>query len=327
LKTGIREMAEGIYMITLPMPFRLKHVNIFAFLEKDGFTLIDTGPNLSGVLPALEASLGEIDRRVEDCRRILITHFHMDHCGLAGLIADRSGASIWLSEIEEQTIRTFAREEERASRLRRFGLEHGLDQGTLDTVIQVFSAFRTATSPFTATGLLADGDRLNVGGRVVEVVATPGHSRGHISFHLPKGRFLIAGDHILPHITPNLSPDLMAPDFHPLESFLASLARVEELPVAMVCPAHGRPFSDLKGRVAGMREHHRERSQLALQAVTAGERTSDDVSRFIFGDDLPPFDRLLALNETYVHLIELERSSSIRRKMRDGICLFERIGL
>jgi len=319
-------MAEGIYMITLPMPFRLKHVNIYAFLEEDGFTLIDTGPNLDAVLPALEACLAEIDKRVEDCRRILITHFHMDHCGLAGLIAGRSGASVYLSEIEEQTIRTFAREEERASHLRRFGLEHGLDSGTLDTVIRTFSAFKTATSPFTATGILADGDRLKVGGRAVEIIATPGHSRGHICFHLPEERFLIAGDHILPHITPNLSPDLMAPDFRPLESFLASLARVENLPVEKVCPAHGRPFSDLKRRVHGMREHHFDRSKLALQALTEGERTSGDVSRFIFGDDLPPFDRLLALNETFVHLIELERSSSVHRKIRAGLCLFERVG-
>jgi glyoxylase-like metal-dependent hydrolase (beta-lactamase superfamily II) len=319
-------MAEGMYMITLPMPFRLKHVNIFVFLEEGGFTLIDTGPNLDSVLPALEDSLARIGRRVEDCRRILITHFHMDHCGLAGLIAGRSGASIYLSEIEGQTIRAFAKEGDRASRLRRFGLEHGLDEGTLDTVIRAFSAFKTATTPFTAAGTLADGDRLDVGGRAVEIIATPGHSRGHISFHLPEERFLIAGDHILPHITPNLSPDLMVPAFHSLESFLASLARVEELPVAMVCPAHGRPFPDLKGRVAGMREHHRDRSALALQALTEGERTSGDVSRFIFGDDLPPFDRLLALNETFVHLIELERDSLIHRKMRDGICLFERAG-
>ena len=319
-------MAEGIYMITLPMPFRLKHVNIYAFLEEDGFTLIDTGPNLDAVLPALEACLAEIDKRVEDCRRILITHFHMDHCGLAGLIAGRSGASVYLSEIEEQTIRTFAREEERASHLRRFGLEHGLDSGTLDTVIRTFSAFKTATSPFTATGILADGDRLKVGGRAVEIIATPGHSRGHICFHLPEERFLIAGDHILPHITPNLSPDLMAPDFRPLESFLASLARVENLPVEKVCPAHGRPFSDLKRRVHGMREHHFDRSKLALQALTEGERTSGDVSRFIFGDDLPPFDRLLALNETYVHLVELERKALIRREKRNGLCLFARVG-
>ncbi|MCX5839214.1 MAG: MBL fold metallo-hydrolase [Deltaproteobacteria bacterium] len=324
MKTGVREMAEGIFMITLPMPFRLKHVNIYLFPEEGGFTLIDTGPNLHGVLPALEASLAEIGRRMEDCRRIWITHFHMDHCGLAGIIAGRSGASVYLSEIEELTVRTFARED-RALRIRRFALEHGLDGGTIDTVIRLFSAFRTAISPFSAAGILADGDQLTVGGRSVEVIATPGHSRGHISFHLPEERFLIAGDHILPHITPNLSPDLIAPDFHPLESFLSSLARVEGLPVRIVCPAHGRPFSDLKGRVAEMREHHRERSVLALRALAEGPRNCGEVSRFIFGEDLSPFDRLLALNETYVHLIQMEREALIRREMRNGLCLFARM--
>ena len=74
-----------------------------------------------------------------------------------------------------------------------------------------------------------------------------------------------------------------------------------------------------------MREHHRERSKLALQALAEGERSSGDVARFIFGEDLPAFDRFLALNETYVHLIELEQSASIRRKMREGLCLFERV--
>jgi glyoxylase-like metal-dependent hydrolase (beta-lactamase superfamily II) len=324
LKTGIREMAEGIFMITLPMPFRLKHVNIFLFLEEGGFTLIDTGPNLNGVLPALEASLAKIGRRVEDCRRIWITHFHMDHCGLAGIIAGRSGASVYLSEIEELTVRTFAREEDRASRIRRFALEQGLDGGTIDTVIRAFSAFRTATSPFSAAGILADGDQLSAGGRMVEVIATPGHSRGHISFHLPKERFLIAGDHVLPHITPNLSPDLIAPDFHPLESFFSSLARVEDLPVRRVCPAHGRPFPDLKKRVAEIREHHRERSEIALRALAEGSRNCGEVSRFIFGEDLSPFDRLLALNETYVHLIRLEKETLIRREMHNGLCLFAR---
>jgi glyoxylase-like metal-dependent hydrolase (beta-lactamase superfamily II) len=325
LKTGIREMAKGIVMITLPMPFRLKHVNVFAFPEEGGFTLIDTGPNLPGVLPALETSLAEIGLKVEDCRRILITHFHMDHCGLAGVIAGRSGASVYLSEIEDLTIRAFARQEDRLLRLRGFALEHGLDGGTMDMVTRAFSAFRTATLPFCASGIIADGDQLTVGGRAVQVIGTPGHSRGHISLYLPEERFLIAGDHILPHITPNLSPDLSDPSFLPLESFLASLARIEDLPVGMVCPAHGRPFSDLKGRIAAMREHHRERSGLALQSLTEEPRSSREVSRFIFGEIHSPFDRLLALNETYVHLIQLEREALIRREMCDGLCRFARV--
>ena len=325
MKTRIRTMAEGIVMMTLPMPFRLKHVNIFAFPEEDGFTLIDTGPNLPGVMPALETSLAEIGLQVEDCRRILITHYHMDHCGLAGIIAGRSGASIFLSEIEDQTIRNFSRGEDRILRLRGFALEHGLDGSTMDMVARAFSSFRTATSPFCAAGIIADADRFTLGGREVEAIATPGHSRGHISFYLPSERFLIAGDHILPHITPNLSPDLTDPAFRPLESFLASLARVEGLPVGMVCPAHGRPFADLKGRIAAMREHHRERSGLALRALAEGPRSGNEVSRFIFGEILSPFDRLLALSEAYVHLIQLEQEALIRREMRNGFCFFARI--
>jgi glyoxylase-like metal-dependent hydrolase (beta-lactamase superfamily II) len=326
LKTGVRALAEGIFMITLPMPFRLKHVNIFVFLEAEGFSLIDTGPNLPGVLPALEASLAEIGLTVEDCRRILITHFHMDHCGLAGIIAGRSGASIDLSEIEDLTIRTFARGEERAVRLRAFARENGLDSGTMDQVIRAFSAFRTATSPFCATGIIADGDRLTLGGREAEAIATPGHSRGHISFYLPAERFLIAGDHVLPHITPNLSPDLTAPAFLPLESFLVSLTRVEGLPAGMVYPAHGRPFPDLPGLVAEMREHHRQRSGLALKALAEGPRSGFAVSRFIFGEIDSPFDRLLALNEAYVHLIQLEREALVRRETCGGLNLFARMG-
>jgi glyoxylase-like metal-dependent hydrolase (beta-lactamase superfamily II) len=307
------------------MPFRLKHVNIFAFLEAEGFSLIDTGPNLPGVLPALEASLAELGLAVENCRRILITHYHMDHCGLAGIVAGRSGASIALSRIDEQTARSFARIEERAAGIKAFAVQNGLDGGTMDLVIRALSAFRTATAPFCTTGTIADGDRFTLGGRTVEAIATPGHSRGHLSFYVPADRLLIAGDHVLPHITPNLSPDLAAEDFLPLESFLASLARVEGLDVGMVCPAHGRPFSDLAGRIAQMREHHRQRSELALSGLAGGPASGFDVSRFIFGEIDSPFDRLLALNESYVHLIQLEREGLIRRKTADGLTRFARI--
>lgn len=320
----VREIAEGLYRIILPMPFRLRTVAVYAAREAGGFTLIDTGPNLPGTLPALEASLAQIGFRVEDCRRILITHFHADHCGLAGLIAARSGASVLLSEIEAMTVYSFARHDDRVEKIRLFALEQGLDAKTLDTVARAFLAFRTATLPFSATDIIEDGRRLSVGGRTLEVIATPGHSRGHLSFHLPEEKFLIAGDHVLPHITPNLSPDLLDPSFRPLRSFLDSLARVESLPVAMVYPAHGRPFPDLKGRIAEIREHHRERKGLALAALEERPKTAGEVSRFIFGEDLPPFDRMLALNETFVHLVELEQEALVGRERENSLCLFSR---
>ncbi len=320
----VLEILGGLYRITLPMPFRLKEVNVFAALEEKGFTLIDTGPNMTGVLPALEEALAGIGQSVEACRRILITHTHADHCGLAGPIADRSGAAIFLSGIEALKIRTFADEGRRIEHLRRFGLENGLDVGTLEILARVFSAFRNASPPFEPRGTLAEGELLMVGGRVLEVVPTPGHSRGHCSFYLPEERILIAGDHVLPQITPNLSPDLIEPAFRPLSAFLEALDRVASLPVDMVYPAHGRPFQDLRGRVDQIRDHHRQRKELALAAVSGQAKTAEEVSRAIFGDDLPPFDRYLALNEAYVHLIELEAEGVIGRRVQDGLCLFSK---
>ncbi len=317
-------MAEGLYMVTLPMPFRLKYVNIFVAIEKEGITLIDTGPQMEGVLPALEDSLGSLGRRVEDCRRILITHFHADHCGLAGLIAERSGAGIFLSEIDALAIRTFMDQDLRMDHRRRFGRENGLDAETLAVIEKAVSAFRTATAPFNATGILSGGDSLTVGGRTMEVLATPGHSRGHLSFYLPAERLFIAGDHVLPHITPNLSPDLLDPAFRPLQSFLASLEQVASLPVEMVYPAHGQPFPDLKDRVAEMEKHHHERKGIALEALAERPKTATEVSRFIFGSDLPPFDRYLAVSESYVHLIELAAEGAIRQEQGNGLRIFHR---
>ena len=160
----------------------------------------------------------------------------------------------------------------------------------------------------------------------MEIIPTPGHTRGHLSLYLPEERFLLPGDHVLPHITPNLSPDLRAPAFHPLRAFLESLERIESLPVTMVYPAHGAPFADLKGRVTQMRKHHEERSGHALQALAEGPKTADEVARFIFGEALPAFDRLLALNEAYVHLIELEQEALVEREIRNGLCYFRSVG-
>jgi glyoxylase-like metal-dependent hydrolase (beta-lactamase superfamily II) len=322
----MREMAKGIFMIRLPMPFRLTHVNVFLFLEEAGFTLIDTGPNLPGVMPALEEALGHVGRKIEDCRRIVVTHFHMDHCGLAALVRERSGAPISLSAIDAQAIRTFSVDNGRFRRIENFCLENGLDKATINEIADTFSFVEKATLPFAADSYLSDGERFSLGGRDVNVIATPGHSRGHLSFYLPAERALISGDHILPHITPNLSPDLTDAHFHPLESYLDSLTKIEGLAIETIWPSHGRPFTNPAGRIADIRKHHAQRALIALQALDDGAKTARQVSQFIFGKDLPAFDRLLALNESYVHLLAHEKRGLCRRKISSiGSCLFERL--
>lgn len=317
LKPGVTKIARKLYRIVLPMPFRLEHVSVYALLEDKGVTLFDTGGNFPGTFQALEGSLKEIGLTPGDVRRIFISHFHADHCGIAGLIQETSGATIAMSEIDFQTILSYEQDDLRLQRFSTFAAEQGLDQKAIRMIATLLKAFKGITHPFRTDCFLKDGEEIAAGGRTVRVLSTSGHTRGHCSFFLAEDGILIAGDNILPHITPNLSPDLLEPAFRPLKSFMDSLAKIRTLPVREVFPAHGSSFPDLKARAEEIILHHRERKALTLDAVKGRPKTTFEISLDIFGHDLPEFDKLLALQETYVHLLELEDEGVIRR-YREG---------
>lgn len=313
LLPGVKEVADDLFMITLPMPFRLAHVNVYALIDGDGLSLFDTGGNFPGTFDILEEYLRKIGFSVTRVRRVFVTHFHADHCGIAGLIKEKSGASVLMSETDFGGIRSLGQEGTHLGLLRTFCLEQGLDNGTAETVAGIFRSFKDITWPFQADAYLKDGLEVTVGDKTVRVVATPGHTSGHCSFFIPEGGILVAGDSILPHITPNLSIDLLSPAFRPLKSFIESLEKMSRFPVDTAYPAHGLPFQDLHGRAEEIKAHHRERKALTLRALEGRPKTAAEVSLVVFGNDLPEFDRLLALNETYVHLMELEHEGVIRR--------------
>jgi len=310
----MEEISRNLFMITVPMPFRLKHVHIFVLIQDDGITLFDTGLNTPETVSILEESLRTVHKKLRDIHRIFITHHHIDHCGMAGRIKAISGAEIHVSEIGREVLSVRTDEAELVRLVRDFCLLHGLPESTTDFVINLFLAFKTAGSPFEGDRFFQADSRQVAGETEFQAIATPGHTRDHISYYFPKEGLLLSGDHVLPEITPNLSPDLFCPDFRPLRSFLDSLTRIETLPVGKVYPAHGDPFPNLADRIKEIKAHHEVRKGLALGSVTRGPRTTFEVSRDIFGDDLPEFDRFLALNETYVHLVELVHEGATKEE-------------
>jgi glyoxylase-like metal-dependent hydrolase (beta-lactamase superfamily II) len=313
LPNPVKEIARDFYMIPIPLPFRLKHVNVYAALQDGRITLFDTGPNLPGILPVLEKSLHHLGRSIPDIEHILVTHFHADHCGLAGIIKERSGGAIDMSEIEFDTVRSYGRDDLHMDRIRTFYCQQGLDNKMIEVIVSYLRALRSVTHPFQVDEFLREGEVLTIGQRTIRILETPGHTRGHICFFLPDEQILLAGDCILPRITPNLSPDLLTPSFHPLQSFIDSLEKIEDLPVTAVYPSHGSLFRNLKARVKAIKKHHNQRKELICRALKKGPATTAEVSVEVFGGNLPDFDRVLALNETYVHLIELEKESRIIR--------------
>ncbi len=314
---SIEEIAKNFYLITLPMPFRLGHVNVIAFVHNKGVTLFDTGLNLDDAFSRLEASLETINRSVRDIDHIFITHQHADHCGMAGRIKKTSGAVIHMSEIGKQIIQNHKDEKQVVNRIKKFYVEQGLTEEAVDPLMVLIRHFRKAIIPFHVDECLDYHKKYFIGDTSFEAFPTPGHARDHVCFFFQKEGILLSGDHVLPEITPNLSPDLFCPGFRPLQSFLDSLTRIQDLPVTKVLPGHGVPFSDLKKRINEMREHHKKRKNLTFNSVKKGPKTTFQVSKDIFGAGLPEFDKFLALNETYVHLIELIHEGGIE-KSRNG---------
>ncbi len=318
----IDQILPDLFRITLPMPFRLRHVHIHVLVNDGRVTLFDTGMNIPETYTVLDEALSKLGKTTKDIDRIFLTHFHADHCGIAGGIQKLSGALVYLSATDEKRLQYNNRHEELAERARHFYLRQGLPQKALETLIKLLAAFRKATLPFQVDNRLEPRSRHNLGNRTLEVIPAPGHTSGQMCFYFPKEGILLAGDHVLPDITPNLSPDIFNLEYRPLRSFLHSLASIRDLPVEMVYPAHGEPFPGLKKRVDEIREHHAERTRLVTEALTDREKTAFEISGDIFGIDLPEFDQFLALNETYVHLVDLIDSEVVRAEEKGGLILY-----
>ncbi|HVO65918.1 MAG TPA: MBL fold metallo-hydrolase [Syntrophales bacterium] len=313
----VEKITENFYMITLPMPFRLGHVHVFALIHNGKVALFDTGVNTPEAFTKLEGSLKAINKNIRDIDRIYITHFHTDHCGIAGQIKGITGASIFMSELDAQHIHTDQDKGIDINRLKMFYRQQGLAEKFINSLIELLDFFKKATIPFRVDMRLADHEFQNVGDKEFEVLSVPGHTRGQICFYFRKEKILLSGDHILPHITPNLSPDPYNPGFRPLKSFLDSLQKVKELPVIKVYPAHGEPFTNLRARVEEISEHHAERKALVLASVKGRPKTTYQVSLDIFGGNLPEFDQFLAVNEAYAHLIELNKEGLIKQEQNE----------
>ncbi|MBN2568814.1 MAG: MBL fold metallo-hydrolase [Deltaproteobacteria bacterium] len=313
METGIREISDDIFMITLPITYEPRHVNVFAIMKDGLVSLIDTGPNFPGVFAALESVLGKIGRKTKEIDQIFVTHSHSDHCGLAGAIQKISGAEVYMHEMEYR--RSMVDEKMLYNSMRSFYHQGGLSHAIFERGLKTRKMWNEATLPFNEMDFLVPGDSIRVKNEIVEVIHCPGHTAGHVVFFIRERALLFSGDHVLPHITPNLSPDLTNHLFRPLMSFINSLDNIRDLPVSMVYPAHGKPFTNLKERIEDMKSHLNERKILIINSLSAGLKTAYEITEYVFGVDLSDYDKLLAFDETYSYLMELESESLIRCKL------------
>ena len=293
---------QGIVRLRLPMPFELRHVNVYLLEDDDAWTLIDTGLQTDESRAALNQGLKEAGIEKRRIRRILVTHIHPDHVGLAAELQAATGAELVIHRLEVALMEPrYARAEdlvqEVAGWLRVNGVP-GQEAEFLKTASMAAREYVGVPRPDT---LLEGAERLRLEDGPLLAVWTPGHSPGHCCFFWPARRLLFSGDHLLPTISPNigLHPQSGA---DPLADYLASLRRVARLPVDQVLPAHGDPFSDHAGRVAEIEGHHAARKD-AIVGIAGEPMTGWEIASRLFHEVMARnvFQQRLALQETLAH--------------------------
>jgi glyoxylase-like metal-dependent hydrolase (beta-lactamase superfamily II) len=287
----------------------------------DGHVLVDTGIDTPPARDALREGAGQIGVTRESLRHVVLTHAHIDHYGLAGPVREWSGATLSIHEREEELATRWVNgwAQDRPSVERSF-LAGDIPAEVARQLLEASDRIHARYQHYPPDHLLRGGGGALPGGGGWEWILTPGHSPGHVTVYHPGRRILIAGDHVLPRISPNIGADLYAEN--PLADYLASLGRLRELPVELVLPSHGEPFADLAGRIDGILAHHDARNTQTVELLTR-PMTAFEVTLRLF-PDLPPDNFLHALREARAHLIYLESVGRVGRDTRGGVEVWHR---
>ncbi|MDX1539893.1 MAG: MBL fold metallo-hydrolase [Geminicoccaceae bacterium] len=299
-----REVAPGIRGVRLALPFALDHVNLWQVDDGDGCTLIDAGLADDRSRARWQELLAEL----APPSRLIVTHFHPDHMGLAGWLCGETGIPLWTTRTEWLMARMLGLdispgfvEAGRAS-----DLAAGLPDELIGQRARRGNAYRPKISePPARYRRVVESEQIQIGGVDYQVMIGRGHAPEMICLYAAETGVLIAADQILPRISPNVSVWGSEPLADPLGDFLTSLQSFEHLPEdTLVLPSHGHPFYGLHARIDQLAGHHEERLARALE-LCSEPTTAATVMRDLFDRPLDQHQIGFAIGETLAHLNHL----------------------
>jgi glyoxylase-like metal-dependent hydrolase (beta-lactamase superfamily II) len=297
--------------------------------DGDGWTLIDSGWALAQAGDLLQEALAQLGAGLGDVRRFLVTHVHRDHYTQAVVLRRQFGIRVALGRGEQPALDVINRpHREEPAHITR--LRHAGGQALLARLASLPAQPHDPTVWEYPDDWIDDGAEIALdpaadGKRVLQAVATPGHTQGHLVFADPAAELLFSGDHVLPRITPSIGFEPVAAR-RPLADFLTSLELVRARPDAALLPAHGPVGRRVHERVDELLAHHAKRLDATLSALQDGRSTAYEVAaslpwtrrdrRF---DELDPFNAMLATLETAVHLDVLVERGVLTTAETDGV--------
>ncbi len=309
-------VAPGVHWLRMPLPFQLDHINLWLLEDGAGWTIVDTGFANDEARQAWEAILADLKGPVT---RLISTHFHPDHLGLATWLMERTGAPLSMSTGEFLTAHAVFNDV--GGHGARFMTEqfrqHGLDTEQLAKFATRGSGYRKAVPalPDQYQRLMA-GDRLRIGGRSWEIMVGHGHSPEHVALYCAELDVLISGDMLLPKISTNISVFAATPQANALGWFLDSLKSLAgKMPQkTLVLPSHGLPFIGVQERVEALCEHHEDRLRALEETCQKAPKSAAELLATLFGRALDTHQTMFAMGEAIAHLNFLEQAGRLSRQ-------------
>ena len=302
-----------LHRLELPLPLQLRRINIYLVEGPDGLALVDTGMDTPAGRDALDRGLRRLGARPERIDQVFITHFHLDHFGQAARL-QRCGARGLMPRVDGEQLQRWFHDPELDREALGFFRTLGVPNSTLERMAGAMAQMRAANTPFAADRLVDGSGTVELAGIPFEAIETPGHSPGHLCLHHPPSGVLLVGDHVLPHITPNISITRDAP-VDPLGDYRRSLAEVRARGfTGLALPAHGPAMERLDARIDEILEHHRQREALVLELMGSRATSCYSLAERLFETgSLDGWETWMATGETLAHLRALEVEGRVER--------------
>jgi len=339
------KVLEGIYQLITPFPQytiaeakRLRREleerprvtkglpYVLPYLIKGGgeTILIDCGWNTDEAYQALAEGMREHGSSPEAITKLVVTHVHPDHYGMAGRLKQISDCEVILHERDAEVIKArYMAPRHLTEEMARFMRQHGVPELKAPQMSQGSLGMLGHVAPVPPDRQVTGGEVIKAGDFEFEIIWTPGHSPGHICLYEPNRKVLFTGDHILPTITPNVSIHAQNQG-NPLGDYMRSLEVIRNLDVEYVLPAHEFGIRELKRRIEEIHNHHLARLEEMYRCIDRGGSTAWEVAsrvQWTTGrlEEFEPFMQRAAVGETLAHLEYLFETGRVAKVMRDGV--------
>lgn len=311
----------NIYRIQVPIPYPVGPINSY-LIKKEPYTLIDTGTDTDEAKQSLVAGLAKVGVKPEQIKRIVLTHFHTDHSGLAKWMNELYGSEVY---VHKREVRKLQPDYDYFSERIPFLKEAGLSEQELNEIYNDEDPAPEPILPEQGVTLLNGGELWEYDDRKLRIVHVPGHSSGHIGVLDEDNRVFFAGDFILKHITPN--PFMEAKEMGSLErlpvlaQYINSIELFAGLPINFVLPGHGSFIEGNREIAAKLLRHHRTRLDKYQSLIRGREITAQQLMRLIY-PEVKGFEIFLAASEVVAHLDYLVSGGLLNTSKQEGICYY-----